>query len=181
MRLILSVLVFCSCILYAEPGVRYLAAQVGVISPNPIDDTTLPISIPGYYALSSDVGGITITANNVILLLNGHTVLNSSGDALVANNVQNIKIKGPGTITSTTGNGISMTNTINITIEHCTILDCSDGAGIYLNGCDSGWLNNCDCIANQKAISLNQTTNVVVDDCTATRNTQSGFYLTRTL
>ena len=62
-----------------------------------------PITAPGQYVLMGDCmgPGITITASDVHLKLNGHTMTGPGpGDGINVSNVSHVHIEGPGTISS---------------------------------------------------------------------------------
>jgi parallel beta-helix repeat protein len=92
----LALLILLTGLLAAVSAGRAMAAP-----PTPVTCGSV-ITAPGQYVLAGDCtgAGITITASDVHLKLDGHTMTSVSSffDGLVAGNVSHVHIQGPGTI-----------------------------------------------------------------------------------
>ena len=100
--------------------------------PTPVTCGT-PIIAPGQYVLAGDCmgAGITITASDVHLKLNGHTMTGTGGsDGINASNVSHVHIEGPGTIRSFFM-GILFTTVSDSHIEKVTVINNSQ-FGLFL-------------------------------------------------
>lgn len=106
------------------------------------DRTRLQITEPGSYYLTGDVDvldstGISITASNVWLDLNGFSVTGSSDIELVkgiaiASASSNINIFN-GTVRDVSSNGISSLNASYVTVKNVTVVNAGN-QGIFLTG-----------------------------------------------
>jgi hypothetical protein len=93
-----------------------------------------PITAPGQYVLVADCmgAGITITASDVHLKLNGHTMTGTGGsDGIDAPNVSHVYIEGPGTI-KMFFIGILFTRVSDSHIEQVTVINNSQ-FGLFLS------------------------------------------------
>jgi parallel beta-helix repeat protein len=162
---------------------------LGGLAPAASADTTVTcgdtISAPGDYFLAGDCfgAGITITASDVTLDLNGHTMtgLESGVGVLVddsAGAIAHVAITGPGTITiyrigvqlGSGGAGVSDSSVSGLTANH------NDFDGILLLGASGNTVADNTASHNSAfGISLGRASGNTVADNTATNNIAGGI------
>ena len=114
---------------------RRLGALIKAFQPTPICSLPFTITESGTYVVIKDLvhagaeGGITITANDVVLDLNSHsiTIIQDGANGIFVNGASNVFIKngsinfaGNPTVT-TAGAGIRVENANNVEIEHVAV------------------------------------------------------------
>lgn len=139
--------------------------------------SSFTISSAGIYCLANNVtGNITISASNVTLDLNGHHVINTTGNAITINTgLNHINILN-GRVEGNTGDGIlvnSGVSQINIT----DIIANNSIRGIHLIDTNNATILHCDMSSNTTGLEVTTSTNVRVDSSQATTNVNTGFSL----
>ena len=118
------------------------------------------IAAPGQYFLAGDCmgAGITITASDVHLKLNGHTMTGSLPfvffDGVSASNVSHVHIEGPGTITNY-NNGINFVGVSDSHVEQ--VSSTANRRGLYL------FNSTTDTHVNNNVFSMNVLEGMIVD------------------
>lgn len=134
------------------------------------------ISTAGFYRLAANVSNeITISASNVTLDLNGHTVSDGTNGIVINSNLNNITIKN-GTVRSVTLDGIQINSGCSdITIENVMIKQAL--VGIACDTATNSLIRNCDMSSNTTGLQLDTCANILVENCSAVANTQAGYDL----
>lgn len=138
------------------------------------------INTAGIYILGADCSGpgISITADHVVLKLNGHTMTGSGGTGVDVNGVSRVQIHGPGEITSYSL-GISLASVSASGIFRVAVVNSSEqGVALY----DS---SNNELIANVVSgsafhgITLNGSNHNILSGNQSSDNLANGLFLAR--
>lgn len=138
------------------------------------------INVAGFYRLAAPVSNeITISASNVTLDLNGHTISGGTNGIVINSGLNNVTIKN-GTISSITLDGVQINSGCsdiaidNLIIEQALV-------GIAIDTSRNCMIRNCDMNRNTTGIQLDTCANIIVQQCNATANIQAGYDLISTL
>ena len=135
----------------------------------------MTISNAGVYFLAESVTGkIIISANNVVLNLNGKKISNSSDDTIVVNSVSDCTITN-GLLSSTSGCGIFVSSGSRVNIKHISASDCVEG--IRLENTTDATIRECDLVSSVTGLTLESSSRISVEDTIASTNTYAGFSL----
>ncbi len=139
--------------------------------------STFTISIAGVYCLANNVtGSITIAVSNVTLDLDGHQVINATGNAIVVNsglthvNILNGRVEGDSGDGIVVNSGTSQVNITDVTARNGV-------RGIHLLGTSYANILRCDMSANSTGFEMSSCNNITLDTCQATDNNVTGFSL----
>ncbi len=134
------------------------------------------IDTPGAYRLANNVSSaITISVSNVTLDMHGHTVSGGTNGIVINSGLNNITIKN-GIINSVTLDGVQ----VNAECQDITLKDITvkNGLrGINFTQVTNGLIRNCDMNLNTTGLELDASHNIMIENCTANANIQSGFCL----
>ena len=132
------------------------------------------ISMPGSYQLAGDVSNqITISASNVSLDMQGHTVSGGTSGIVINSGLNNVTIKN-GVVDSVSSNGIQVgAGCSNITIKDVQVKNAI--RGINVNQVTNGLIKNCDFNVSTTGLLLDACRNITVHNCTARANTHAGY------
>ena len=167
--------------------VNFSTTLDGVCSAIPINQSDIPINIntSGVYCLNEDISNagtlITISASDVVIDLNNHTITNSaaaSSSIDIASLQDGVVIKN-GVIehTSITGIAIDGTNGLtNFNFQDLSI-KMQSGIGIDLTGADAGSINNCIMSNCQQGVRLTDCANITFQSSQAKDCILKGFEL----
>src|SRR3990167_2036150 len=132
------------------------------------------IDQPGIYRLSANVSNqITISASNVSLDMQGHTVGGGTSGIVINSGLSNITIKN-GVVDSVSSNGIQVgAGCSNITIKDVHVKNAI--RGIDCEQVTNGLIKNCDFNVSTTGLLLDACHNITVQHCTARANTHAGY------
>ena len=158
------------------------AVSVGQAMADPPTPVTCgqTIMAPGQYVLAADCGplGITISASDVHLKLDGHTMTGDPffGTGLLVLNVSHVHIEGPGTITSyssgiefntvsdshveqvmsvnNTFDGFLISNVTNIHVNNSVFSMNGEDGLVFQNNCTDNHVDNNQTLGNSAGIRL---------------------------
>ena len=135
----------------------------------------MTISNAGVYCLAESVTGkIIISANNVVLDLNGKKISNTSDDTIVVNSVSDCTITN-GLLSSTSGCGIYVSSGSRVNINNISASDCVEG--IRLENTTDATIRECDLVSSVTGLTLESSSRISVEDTIASTNTYAGFSL----
>src|SRR3990167_1687512 len=132
------------------------------------------IDQPGIYRLSANVSNqITISASNVSLDMQGHTVGGGTSGIVINSGLSNITIKN-GVVDSVSSNGIQVgAGCSNIMIKDVHVKNAI--RGINVNQVTNGLIKHCDFNLSTTGLLLDACRNITVHNCTARANTHAGY------
>ena len=135
----------------------------------------MTISNAGVYFLAESVTGkIIISANNVVLDLNGKKISNTSDDAIVVNSVSDCTIMN-GLLSSTSGCGIFVSSGSRVNIKDISANDCVEG--IRLENTTDAIIKECDLVSSVTGLTIADSSSIFIKNTTASTNTYAGFSL----
>jgi len=148
--------------------------------PTPISSAPYTISSSGIYALNTILTDtLTIDADDVMLDLNGYSILNSTIGIHIIPGHNNIVIKN-GFIDNMTDAGIFIDGNCfekshNILLENIISSHCN--SGVLLTHCLDINIQKCMFSQNENGLKLIHVSNAVIDRCVAQANTYAGYSL----
>ncbi len=157
------------------PGPVSASGRFGVRTAIQAADLPFTISTPGSYYLVENIttagGGITITANDVTLDLNGFTLRGGTGDGVLVSGFpkKNIEIRN-GTVAGWADDGIDAAFCQNCRFEDLRLLG---NAGTGLKARDNSVVSGCT--AQENGTGISTFAGCAVSNCTARSNTGTGI------
>ena len=117
----------------------------------------------GVYA----IGSIHLKSN-VTLAIDAGATLNASRTTdvalLIAENLENVKVYGPGTLDGKGSNGVNLQHCKNVEIRNLNVYNGGDAA-VLMRDCKAVLIDNVNIRTDQDGINLSECRNVVVSNC----------------